>query len=235
MIKGTWIISATDDRLTKWDGSTLNFESQIASGSDFLLEGYFYWVGSDGNFGRENFTGILFSDNTIELSGFELVEPYYLIGTTNYFATLDSSGTKIIDGSWSAPGIVPSNDWSAILQIPVVIDIMPGSDTNSINIGSAGVIPVAILGSADFDVADIVPASVSLAGASVKLVGKSDKYLCHQEDVNLDGLTDLTCQIYTAEFFVEEGETTAILEAETLDGTKLRGEDVIRIVPDIIL
>ena len=70
-------------------------------------------------------------------------------------------------------------------------------------------------------------------GASVKMVGKSDKYLCHQEDVNTDGLNDLVCQVYTVQFMVEVGETTAILEAETFDGVKLRGEDTINIVPDI--
>ena len=121
---------------------------------------------------------------------------------------------------------------STTALISVVIDIKPYSEANSINIGSAGVIPVAILGAVDFDVANVDPASVSLAGASVKLVGKSDKYLCHQDDVNLDGFIDLICQIYTAQFFIEAGETTAILEAVTFDGTKLRGEDVIRIVPN---
>ena len=114
---------------------------------------------------------------------------------------------------------------------PIIIDIKPGSDPNSINLGSAGVIPVAILSTADFDALTVDPASVSLAGASVKLVGKNKKYLCHQEDVNLDGLIDLVCQVYTAQFMVEAGETTAILEAETLDGIVLRGEDNIRLVP----
>jgi hypothetical protein len=114
---------------------------------------------------------------------------------------------------------------------PIIIDIKPGSDPNSINLGSAGVIPVAILSTADFDALTVNPASVSLAGASVKLVSKDEKYLCHQKDVNLDGLIDLVCQVYTAQFMVEAGETTAILEAETLDGTKLRGEDNIRLVP----
>jgi hypothetical protein len=118
------------------------------------------------------------------------------------------------------------------LFVPIAIDIKPGSDTNSINVGSAGVIPVAILSTADFDALTVDPTSVSLAGASVKLVGKSDKYLCHQEDVNIDGLIDLVCQVYTAQFMVDEGETTAILEAKTLDGTSLRGEDFIRVVPD---
>jgi hypothetical protein len=122
-------------------------------------------------------------------------------------------------------GVVPS-----VLEVD--IDIKPGSDPNSINLGSAGVIPVAILGSDTFDATTVDPATVSLAGASVKLVGKSDKESCKPDDVNLDGALDLVCQVYTAQFMVDEGETKAVLEAETFDGAKVRGEDFIRIVPD---
>jgi len=115
---------------------------------------------------------------------------------------------------------------------PIIIDIKPGSEPNSINLGSAGVVPVAILSTADFDASTVDPASVNLAGAGVKQVGMGNKYLCHQEDVNLDGLIDTVCQVYTAQLMVEVGETTATLEAETFDGIKLRGEDFIRVVPD---
>lgn len=123
---------------------------------------------------------------------------------------------------------------SAVTQVlDVIIDIKPGSETNSINLASSGIVPVAIISSDTFDATTVDPTSVSLAGASVKMVGKSDKYLCNQEDINNDGLIDLVCKIYTAQFMVEEGETMAIMEAETFDGIKLRGEDLIRIIPDI--
>jgi len=115
----TWIISAIDTSGLTWDGSTLNFESQILSGTDFLLEGYFFWEGSNGSFGRENFTGTLFADNTLELSGFELVAPTSGIITANYFATLNTSGTSFLNGSWDGSGI-PSNDWSATVSaVPI--------------------------------------------------------------------------------------------------------------------
>jgi len=116
---GTWIISATDTSGLTWDVSTLNFESQISSGADFSLEGYFFWEGSNGSFGRENFTGTLFADNTLELSGFELVAPASGIITANYFATLNTDGTSFLNGSWNGSGI-PSNDWSATVSaVPV--------------------------------------------------------------------------------------------------------------------
>ena len=52
------------------------------------------------------------------------------------------------------------------------------------------------------------PDTVNLAGARVKLGGKSKKALCHEEDVNDDGLSDLVCQVSTAELMIEEGESS---------------------------
>lgn len=113
----------------------------------------------------------------------------------------------------------------------VQIDIKPGSFPNSINLGSAGVVPVAILSSASFDATQVDPTSVTLAGAKVKLIGKGDKYSCHAEDVNGDTLLDLVCQVVTAQFMIEPGDSIAVLEAETFSGKRIRGEDSIQIVP----
>ncbi len=116
--------------------------------------------------------------------------------------------------------------------VEVDIDIKPGSDPNSINQGSSGVIPIAILSTANFDApAEINPDTISLAGARVKMVGKSNKLLCHSEDVNADGLADLVCKVETAQFMIEIGDSVAVLEADTFGGTPVRGEDSIKIVP----
>ncbi len=112
----------------------------------------------------------------------------------------------------------------------VDIDIKPGSFPNSINLDSKGVIPVAILSSSTFDATTVVPESASLAGARV-MVGKRGKFLCHEEDVNGDALFDLVCQFYTVDFMIEPSESVAVLEAETFDGTWIRGEDSVNIVP----
>jgi hypothetical protein len=125
-----------------------------------------------------------------------------------------------------------ATDFLEIVSRQVNIDIKPDSDTNSINISSAGMIPVAILCSDTFDATTVDPDTISLAGARVKMVGKSGKYLSHEEDVNGDGLLDLVSQVYTAQFMVEIGGTVAVLEAATFDGTPIRGEDSINIVPD---
>jgi hypothetical protein len=115
--------------------------------------------------------------------------------------------------------------------ITVTIDIKPGSDIKSINLGSAGVVPVAILSSSTFDATQVNPATVSLAGAKVKLIGKGDKYSCSAQDVNGDGLFDLLCHVVTAQFMIEPGDSIAVLEANTFDGQAIRGQNSIRIVP----
>lgn len=86
----------------------------------------------------------------------------------------------------------------------VTIDIKPGSYPNSINLGSHGVIPVAILSDADFDATSVDPKTVFLAGAGVRVRGKGNKYLASQEDVNGDGLIDLVVKVETEN--LNEGE-----------------------------
>lgn len=116
--------------------------------------------------------------------------------------------------------------------ITVAIDIKPGSFPNSINLSSAGVIPVAILSSDTFNApAEVNPDTLTLAGARVRVAGKSGKFLCHSEEVNGDGRLDLVCQ-FENDLNAEVGDSIAVLEGETFDGSLIRGEDSIRIVPD---
>ena len=142
-----------------------------------------------------------------------------------------------INASGQIAGIgIHNNQVSGFLLTPVpptqevTIDIKPGDPSNTINLRSHGVIPVAILSSASFDALQVDPATVRLAGAAVKVAGNSGHFLAHAEDVNGDGLPDLLCQVYTDQFTVEEGATTAVLEARTFGGQLLQGEDTITIV-----
>ncbi len=113
-------------------------------------------------------------------------------------------------------------------EIEVDIDIKPGSDPNSINMGGNGVIPVAILGSDTFDVTEVDPLSVLLEGAALRLKGKSGNAGSY-EDVNADGFLDLV--VHILDFSVAEGSTDAILTGETYGGQPIHGSDSIRLVP----
>ena len=153
---------------------------------------------------------------------------YYVNGNPVSVIDPDSPNTVILE-SKDSHGLIGV---FAVVEIEVTIDIKPGSFPNSINLSSAGVIPVAILSSATFDATTVDPDTISLAGARIKMVGKSGKYLAHEEDINGDGLIDLVCQVETAQFMIEVGESVAVLEAETYEGILIRGEDTVRIVPD---
>ena len=113
----------------------------------------------------------------------------------------------------------------------MAIDIKPGSDPNCFNNDGHGVIPVAILGSAGFDVTTIDAGSVMLEGLAIKAVGKSNKLLAHYEDVNSDGYDDLVVQIEDDDLIFEEGDTTATVTGYLNDGTYFQGSDSISIVP----
>lgn len=112
----------------------------------------------------------------------------------------------------------------------MTIDIKPGSPENVVRSGSKRVIPVAILGSVDLDVIAINPRTIRLNGVDIMLVGKSDKSLCHQADINDDSYQDLVCDVRTTGYKIVEGEYTIIIKAGTYNGESLRGEDRIRIV-----
>ena len=112
----------------------------------------------------------------------------------------------------------------------IEIDIKPGSDPNSINLDSNGVVPVAILGSEDFDAAEVNPLTVTLSGAAAKLKGNSGN-AGSLEDVNDDGYLDRVVQVITEQLVLTSGDTVAVLNAYTYAGLALTGSDWIRIVP----
>jgi hypothetical protein len=106
---------------------------------------------------------------------------------------------------------------------------MPDDSTNCINNNGHGVIPVAILGSATFDVSQVIAATIELEGLTVRMVGKQGHLQAHFDDVNNDGFTDLVLQ-----FEDEDGafdNTDATLTATLFDGTFIAASDSICVVP----
>jgi hypothetical protein len=112
----------------------------------------------------------------------------------------------------------------------VAIDIKPGGFPNSINLGSAGTVAVAILSSATFDARNVDPSTVTLAGASISL-RRQGALMASSEDVNGDGLPDLVVHVETAALTLTDGDTEAVFDGKTFDGTPIRGTDTIRVVP----
>ena len=136
--------------------------------------------------------------------------------------------------------------------VSVALDIKPQSCPNPLNCKSKGILPVAILGTVTFDVTQVDPATVRLAGVAPlrwdyedvatpyePLSGRQD-CLVDCTTMGPDGYMDATLKFETQEIVAALGETiqdgdcivaqlTGNLR-ESAGGTEFIGEDVIRIV-----
>jgi hypothetical protein len=136
-------------------------------------------------------------------------------------------------------------DWVEVCLVelePIVlnVDIKPQSCPNPLNVKSKGVLPVAILGSADFDVHDIDIATIQLAGVDpnrsnyedvARPLVDADECECSTEEP--DGYMDLTLKFNTQEIvgaigLVADGDEL-VLELTGLlhDDTPITGADCV--------
>lgn len=109
------------------------------------------------------------------------------------------------------------------IVVQVAIDIKPGSDPNSINPRSKGVIPVAILTTATFDATTVDPATVRFGRTGTEAAPVQSAL----EDVDGDGDTDLILHFNTQAAGIVCGDTSASLTGETFDGQMIEGSDSI--------
>lgn len=158
--------------------------------------------------------------------------------------------TNVIDDEGSEdPGDEPGTPIGESLPVPV--DIKPQSCPNPLSVTDRGVLAVAILGTEDFDVTQVDPATVQLEGVSPirwamdedlatpfePYIGKADAYDCN--DWGPDGFMDLTLKFSNQEVVaalgsVMDGEVRVLRLTGNLlpefDGTPILGEDVVVVV-----
>jgi uncharacterized repeat protein (TIGR01451 family) len=133
--------------------------------------------------------------------------------------------------------------------ISVALDIKPGSCPNPLETGKKGVTPVAILGTEDFDVTEIDPATVLLEGVAPLRWSLEDVATPYTGEViegcedcttdRADGQMDLTLKFDTPELVaaleepLEDRECRVLMLSgyltEEAGGTEIEGVDVVRI------
>ncbi len=112
--------------------------------------------------------------------------------------------------------------------IAVSIDIRPGNPNNRINLQSNGVLPVAVFSTSEFDATTIDPATVTLAGAPIRVRGNGRR-LVLRIDLNRDRVRDLLTFFSIQELELTVADQTAVLRGRTTDGTRIRGEDSVQV------
>lgn len=110
----------------------------------------------------------------------------------------------------------------------VGIDIVPGSDSNFLKVNGHGSIEVAVLGSDEFNVNEIVISSLRFEGLEVLYKGNNSPQ-CSVENVGGDDLDDLLCRFADDGTWQPEDDGSATLTGELEDGTLFEGADEYRL------
>ena len=105
---------------------------------------------------------------------------------------------------------------------PVTIDIKPGSYPNRITLSSMGLVPVAVLTTADFDASQFLPEMAHLSDAANAMTNGCAGAMAvrwTRSDVNGDGLRDLVFFFNTQDLDLTPNSTAATLMAHGIYGS----------------
>ncbi|MGB2863336.1 MAG: hypothetical protein WBC05_08430 [Sedimentisphaerales bacterium] len=241
------VLVKTDGTLNLLDGGSINGATvDIAGGGTLNIEGgyisgdVFVASGSEVNIRGGSISGKIYDwDISVDANAKVTVFGTDFSVTND---TIDPSGTYFTPDTWP-PCLLTGTyggdagpielefyvffpDTHIFLAAPaqdLIIDIKPGSDQNSINLKSKGVVPVAVLTTDDFNAATIDPATALFAGA--------EPVRWKLEDVDDDGDDDLMFHFKTQELDLDQDSTEATLKAELLTEVMVSGTDEVRIVP----
>ena len=150
---------------------------------------------------------------------------------------LDFSGSPVIgtvdDGGQTATFTGISHFTIVVGLIPdviqVLLDIMPGTSVNPLNVKVRGTVPVAIISTESFNAVSAVNQNTLTFG---KTGNEASLSRCDGkgEDVNRDGRRDLVCHFHIQLTGFAPGDTQGVLKGKTWANENIQGADSIRVV-----
>jgi hypothetical protein len=188
------------------------------------------WNPTDPGSARFSTTGTSLVTRDSRIQSFRLpVDGVYTVGVSAYprnwlAGALVSSNTVGMNGDYTliVSGVTPS-----VMQIS--IEIKPGSgEIAPINPKSKGKVPVALLGSSDFNVDDADTASLTFGHSG----NESSLSKCGVPgDINGDLFPDLVCHFENQTAHFDSSDEEGILRGRLSDGKKFEGRGWLKVVP----
>ena len=242
---GTAVIQLTDNYLEESPFFDLNDNGWVVYTNSlglWLYDGFDTVLVSTGAYPLpriNNFGEIVFNDDYYNIMVYDGTNIIQVTDNSyiNFIPKINDRGEIV----WRDVNIPPDNGMAIFLARPAVqmvdIDIKPGICDNRYNIKSRGFMKVAILGTEDFDVNDIDPETIRLAGVPpLKWAVRDiiDASACSK--VGYDGTADLSLKFDTQEIVsaaaalgkLSDGyEVVLPLTGALHDGTPIRGIDSI--------
>lgn len=119
---------------------------------------------------------------------------------------------------------------SAAEQVEIAVE--PRRQGGRMHPGRHGIVPVAILGSADLDIRDVDERSLRLGPGEAEPTSHHGRDRSRRVDVNRDGEMDVVVRFDAREAGVAVGDTELCLFGETTDGTAIEGCDALETKPE---
>lgn len=224
-----------------WNGSKVNNTggSSVINGGGNINADPLFTIGPLGDYYLSQIIAGQVSDSPCVDTGSETA---LALGLNSYTTRTDHGGDD---------GIVDMGYHYQVARLQVVFDIKPGSCPNPFNLASKGVVPAAILGSAEFDVNEIDPASITLSGVGAIRSSYEDVAGLIEDGGDCectmtgepDGYLDLVVKFKTQEIVeslfnsgveLAKGQTLTLGLAGVLsDGTPIEGTDCIKLVGNV--
>lgn len=195
-------VADADGPYTVFVGDVLTLDGSGSIDDDNDIVSYIWDIDDNNSFETDAGEQAVFDVNYTELESLGL-----LVNHTYNIHLKVTDSEQQSDVNDSTLTIVPKP------ALAVSVDIKPGSCPNPLNVKSSGVLPVAILGTADYDVTTIDPTSIRLAGVEPLRSGYEDVATpvldandCNCTTEGPDGYLDLTLKFETAEIVDAIGE-----------------------------